>query len=975
MEAKMTIPQITMKQRAYVWISLIAAVIMIGMTSSAASADAAEDHVVTGGRTPEEIIAKWEKYRPTFSGNPFIVKPSVSAPYSTGQLNTEFVQDGVNMANFVRYLAGLPDDLEQDQALNNQAQYGAVLLAASNELTHYPGKPQDMDTSFFEIGAKSTASSNLYAGITNTYQMVLGYMSDSDPSNISRVGHRRWILNPPLKKIGFGFALSDTSLAYSPMQVFDRSGAETIAAPMVAWPSAGAFPTLAFDYGDAWSVSLNSEQYQSPRMDEVKVTLKRTTDGRTWNFDSSTKGPLNNSNSFFNVDGSNIGSGSSIIFRPGDAGPPSDLDVYEVKIEGIRTVAGEAASISYNVSFFDMPEKDNAAQYLAQWRLAKEAKSLLPITFKSSTVEERVRMKLGISESAITEADLVRISDFSFDYDNKDTALDEAILPKLTGLRTLSLNSPGQSGVAQIANLSRLTELSISTPWASRPIYGLQVLTSLKQLEKLSLYGFASEDELSLLLGQLPNLRQLTVKNNQLTSLSFIPPAIMANLVELTVTSDGLRDVTALKYGKSLLSLSLSGNDVPLRDIQTIISISGLKSLSINSLGITDADVVKISRMTGLSALSLKNNQIRDISSLSALTKLRDINLSGNKIRDIRALKELDSLQLIDIGFNGISDISPIMDNDLDIEQLHVTANFLDMTEGGRTEVWLNKLAEKPIYYSSFGGVVTGNTAFYSRQQQNRLLYYEWSDLSTGSLHDRKLVVGDSIPAKIIARYLDYNDKIIDNYSQWVSSDPKVLSINNGKITALKSGYASIKIKSGAMEEYVYIDVISRPDIDYYYSHSLTDIMKAQMQNLFVFGVNNSTMLARGTLTTTSAKPFVDKASASTLLPVRVVSENFEYKVGWDAKTQTVTVTSYDDSTQIEIRIGETKMTVNGKLVDLPVAAKVVNGNTYLPLRALCEALGKQVTYFKGVISIADFSLEKETDLLNALNKMYSLKE
>jgi hypothetical protein len=86
-------------------------------------------------------------------------------------------------------------------------------------------------------------------------------------------------------------------------------------------------------------------------------------------------------------------------------------------------------------------------------------------------------------------------------------------------------------------------------------------------------------------------------------------------------------------------------------------------------------------------------------------------------------------------------------------------------------------------------------------------------------------------------------------------------------------------------------------------------------------------------------------------------------------------VTSYDDSTQIEIRIGETKMTVNGKLVDLPVAAKVVNGNTYLPLRALCEALGKQVTYFKGVISIADFSLEKETDLLNALNKMYSLKE
>ena len=161
-----------------------------------------------------------------------------------GKLNQAYVQDGVNMANFVRYLAGLNDDLVQDAALNEQAQYGAVLLAASNQFTHTPTKPADMDNAFFEIGEKSTSSSNLFLGLTSTSDMVLGYMSDSDASNIDRVGHRRWILNPPLKKVGFGYANR-----YSPMQVFDQSGDSQFKTPMVAWPSAWSFSDQRFQRG------------------------------------------------------------------------------------------------------------------------------------------------------------------------------------------------------------------------------------------------------------------------------------------------------------------------------------------------------------------------------------------------------------------------------------------------------------------------------------------------------------------------------------------------------------------------------------------------------------------------------------------------------------------------------------------------------------------------------------------------------
>lgn len=78
--------------------------IVIGMTFAVASADASSDQVVTSGHTPEEIVAKWEQYKPTFAGDPFLVKPNVTAPYTTGKLDPKYLQDGVKMANFVRFL-------------------------------------------------------------------------------------------------------------------------------------------------------------------------------------------------------------------------------------------------------------------------------------------------------------------------------------------------------------------------------------------------------------------------------------------------------------------------------------------------------------------------------------------------------------------------------------------------------------------------------------------------------------------------------------------------------------------------------------------------------------------------------------------------------------------------------------------------------------------------------------------------------
>ena len=140
--------------------------IAISVTAAVTTVGAA-DEVTVSGHSPEEVIAKWDQYKPTFnsaSGDLFVEQPKLTPPHMPGKLKQAYVQDGVNLANFARYLAGLNDDLVQDAALNEQAQYGTVLMAASNQFDHHPSKPANMDEAFFQKGYSSTSSSNMLGG-------------------------------------------------------------------------------------------------------------------------------------------------------------------------------------------------------------------------------------------------------------------------------------------------------------------------------------------------------------------------------------------------------------------------------------------------------------------------------------------------------------------------------------------------------------------------------------------------------------------------------------------------------------------------------------------------------------------------------------------------------------------------------------------------------------------------------------------
>ncbi|HMV79658.1 MAG TPA: CAP domain-containing protein [Leptospiraceae bacterium] len=307
----------------------------------------------TASRSTDTITSKYNSYAPTFTatGNGiYEIVPSVTAAYAAGSLKQGFIDDGVKMANFARYLAFLPDDLVSDSALNSNGQYGAVLLSASS-FSHTPSKPADMDTTFYNEGYSATSSSNIAAGFSTLHSSIQsGYMRDSDTGNMSLVGHRRWILNPQLKKVGFGFAGS----SYSLMKVFDKSRTETFDYSYTAWPAEGFFPTEFFSSTDPWSLTLNPKKYKTPTSSSAKVTLTRSSDGKSWTL-SSADSTASSTSEYFTVNTGGYGVSNCIIFRPKTTDITSlENDSYTVNVSGIQDISGNSTTVSYTVKFFKM---------------------------------------------------------------------------------------------------------------------------------------------------------------------------------------------------------------------------------------------------------------------------------------------------------------------------------------------------------------------------------------------------------------------------------------------------------------------------------------------------------------------------------------------------------------------------------------------------------------------------------------------
>lgn len=321
------------------------------------------------GKTKDELITKWGGLKPGASADGAFSNSAVTAgKYAVGTLKNETIENGINTWNYARWLAGL-ESIELSPDANDYMAKGALVNAANDKMSHYPVQPAGMNTELYNAGSSACQQANLFCGwssqtygYNNTLLMqksVLGWLEDSNASNVAKVGHRRWMLNPKMITSGFGAAVnSETNWAYTACQTIGLTTDESRSAKKICWPSEGYFPIEFFEkktssqtpYNQAWSVSLD-ESYSRTNISDIVVTVEEE-GGETETFNTT----LTQGNKIFVVETGGYGTNMCIIFRP-ESLTPAVGKGYHVTISGLKTSSlAAAADIEYDVSFFTLSE-------------------------------------------------------------------------------------------------------------------------------------------------------------------------------------------------------------------------------------------------------------------------------------------------------------------------------------------------------------------------------------------------------------------------------------------------------------------------------------------------------------------------------------------------------------------------------------------------------------------------------------------
>lgn len=247
----------------------------------------------------------------------------------------------INLLNTYRCIVGLDFDVELKDSYCETAQAGAELCNKIGKLDHTPknpGLPEDV----YKAGYEGTSKSNLSMG-RGMASTPIGYMDDSDKSNIDRVGHRRWCINPSMKYTGFG-----SQGRFSAMYAFDKSRTDVKDYDFISFPAVGYQPSKYFAAHYAWSVSLNPKKYSAPDKSTVKAEIYKL--GRSDKLPLNTEGEKALKLNYYNVNNSGFGVKYCIIFRP-EKIKISTGAKYWVKISGLKDKSGKATTVEYLVEF------------------------------------------------------------------------------------------------------------------------------------------------------------------------------------------------------------------------------------------------------------------------------------------------------------------------------------------------------------------------------------------------------------------------------------------------------------------------------------------------------------------------------------------------------------------------------------------------------------------------------------------------
>jgi hypothetical protein len=266
---------------------------------------------------------------------PPLGKPTIT---DFAPLDDRGLASGLRKLKQYRYLSDVPTDVDLNPDYAVKCMAACRLLEIVGHLDHTPQKPPGCPDNLYKIGYDGTSHSNLHMSSmgTNSVESVDSFMFDSDPSNIDRVGHRRWCLNSTQKQTAFG-----VKGQYAAMYSLDQQRA-AVPYDAVLYPARGYFPANYIRHDAAWSAHL-SHQFGKPGPD-VKVTITpvdvNMRKGKPLDMD------------YLHVDEGGFGYGvACVIFRAKQISmAPGDR--YWVAITGLKEASGADTALEYLVEFF-----------------------------------------------------------------------------------------------------------------------------------------------------------------------------------------------------------------------------------------------------------------------------------------------------------------------------------------------------------------------------------------------------------------------------------------------------------------------------------------------------------------------------------------------------------------------------------------------------------------------------------------------
>ncbi len=324
---------------------------------------ALKDYAAQLGFTDKRRPGNTSQFTHEYAEQPVIGKDSCSP----GKLADTTLKEGLDLINMIRKTAGL-GEVTLDDMYNEYAQNGAMVMKGTEGtvingvdyggLTHFPPKTDNITSDQFKLGSTGTRGGNIGKGHTSLTDTILnGYMYDGDAGNILAMGHRRWILNPTMSKVGFG-QVED----YNCMYAHDNSNAKERIEDFVTWPATNmpkelmSYRTDTQSYKSEinstmpWTCQLGNNYKIVPSKDlTITVTYP---DGHEYKVPSN-KIFCNNQNYGY--------TNGCITFRADDfSGYNNDFlsfgNNYTVKIDGVLDKNGKETSIEYDVNFFSLFE-------------------------------------------------------------------------------------------------------------------------------------------------------------------------------------------------------------------------------------------------------------------------------------------------------------------------------------------------------------------------------------------------------------------------------------------------------------------------------------------------------------------------------------------------------------------------------------------------------------------------------------------